>query len=230
MTVRDAVSSSRSLRRLGCPRYQALWCSVLVLAMMPSVAANEITAFKLTDVSGEFSVNYFLDDWDDTNPDSDNAVDAATWTEQLIINTRSYIYHPAFLQIRIGGGPLWLQESYRSGPTDINNKDTLFNFNAALDFLSLRPYSFTLYYGREYPRISAGLSGSFLAASEVYGIKGLLRKPFSPLDVRWEAGRRESAGSGAGTRLDDMTDWLRMRTRLPYDDGEDPLRRVVIQS
>jgi hypothetical protein len=179
-------------------------------------AQTEIAPFRLTDVSGDFSARYSLDDWRDESPGANSRTSAPTWEQELNIQTKSYIYHPAFLNMDIGGGPLLSQYEYESDQGKNDGSDTLYNFNAALNFLSLKAYPFTLFYRREHPELTTGLSGRFLSNTDEFGARGVLRPPLTPMRVRWEASHWNTEGSGVGTSVDESLDRASVRTSLNY--------------
>jgi hypothetical protein len=186
----------------------------------PAVAQDDIAPFRLTNVSGQLSVGYLLDEWQDARPGVGSEVSSEIWKEQLTINTRSYIYHPAFLTMHIGGGPLLLQNDYESNGSSDGYNDILWSFNARFEFLKRRPYAFSTYFIRAFPEVTTGLTGRFFADTDEYGIRGVLRRPLSPIDVHWEASRRRSEGAGFGSIVDETVDRFQLGTRLPYGDGK----------
>ena len=128
------------------PRRYCSACAVLVLLVLTAtpLAAqdDDIKTFDLTDFGGEFSIRYLLDDWSNENPYGVSFVNNPTWYEELYLSARGYVYHPAFLDWTVGGGPLLVQYAYESEAGDNSGSETLFNFNAEFNFLDLRPYPF----------------------------------------------------------------------------------------
>ena len=166
------------------------------------LAQDDIRAFRITDIGGELSIRYLLDDWRDYSPDGISYVTNPSWYEELTIRARGYVYHPAFLDWAVDGGPLLVQYRYESDAGNNSGNETLFNFGAVIDFLKLRPYPFTLYLRRDHPEISSGASGRFLAKTNEYGIRGQLKAPLSPVNIEWEASHYDMTGSGLGTAAD----------------------------
>ena len=73
---------------------------------MSANAESEIAPFKLENFAADFSVRYSLDDRT-TNADF---VRSILWREELGFHTRSYVYHPALLDMNISGGLVFLQD------------------------------------------------------------------------------------------------------------------------
>jgi hypothetical protein len=117
-----------------------------------ALAQDEVAPFRLTDVSGDLSIRYLLDSWRDDNPAGDSRTISPVWEEELRIRTRSYVYHPAFLDMEIGGGPLLVQYGYESEQGNTDGTDTLFNFDAALNFLDRKAYRSRCSTGATIPR------------------------------------------------------------------------------
>ena len=202
------------------PRRYCSACAVLLLLVLTTtpLAAqdDDIKTFGLTDFGGEFSVRYLLDDWSNENPYGVSFVNNPTWYEELYLSARGYVYHPAFLDWTVGGGPLLVQYAYESEAGDNSGSETLFNFNAEFNFLDLRPYPFSLYLRRDHPEIISGSSGRFLVETNEYGIRGQLRAPLSPVFINWDAGHWDSAGSGFGTTVDEDLNRASFSAALPY--------------
>ena len=84
-------------------------------AFAQSVESGDVELFKLYDVDARFSVRYLLDNRDSSfSQSSDTFEDRTTWEEELFILTRSFVYHPGFLNIEAGGGPLLVQQKFAS--------------------------------------------------------------------------------------------------------------------
>lgn len=180
----------------------------------------DIMPFRVTDVSGDLSIRYDLDEWSYENPQSDTFTSTPMWEEELTLRATGYVYHPALLDWTVGGGPLLVQYAYDSDGGRSSGSESLFNFDAQLDFLQRRAAPFTLHYRRDHPEITTGLSGRFLATTDEYGISGRLNSATLPLALSWEAAHFESQGSGFGTTVDEDADRASLRTTLPYFEGD----------
>ncbi len=206
-----------------CDRCRRSYAALLLLLVplltiaTPAASQDDIKAFGITDIGGEFSIRYRLDDWSNYNTDGDGFfVNNPTWYEELSLRARGYVYHPAFLDWTISGGPLLMQWAYKSDAGEDSGSDTLMNFDAELSFLNMRAYPFTLYLRRDHPEIISSISGRFLVQTNEYGIKGILREPLSPLYITWDVSHWDSYGSGAGTTVDQILNRATLRASLPY--------------
>jgi hypothetical protein len=189
---------------------------------LPNVLqAQDIAPFKLMDVSGRLDVRYHSHNSRNDSLTGSTFTETPIWQELLTIRTRSYVYHPAFLTIDIGGGPTMVQSEFKSDSRSSSSEQTVFNFDAMLSFFSRRPTPFNLRYSRNFPQTSTGLSGSFVTKRENYGVHGLYRPLGSRLFLRWEFARSDADGSGSGAVVDDVNDSFRVSGLLPYSENRD---------
>jgi hypothetical protein len=193
----------------------------LVLWPDASLAASygnvEVKPFGLLGTDASVSIRYLLDENDrqsETSPASFE--NRSTWEEEFFLISRSYVYHPAFLNMELGGGPLLVQQRFDSNSGSNSNSESLLNLLARLNFLELKSYPFSLYFQRSHPAVTTSLSGRFLTRNEVYGLSG--RKTFvgRSANLTYEVSRRAQEGSGPDTVLDDEEDRSRFGFRRSY--------------
>jgi hypothetical protein len=182
------------------------------LSFSTADAQYEIDLFNLTDVSGDLSVRYILDERQDGESTDLTSAKSSRLLEELSIRTKSYIYHPAFLNIIASGGPLFTQQRNNS----VSSQDALFGYDVALNFLSRKPYPFRIFFSQAHPNVSTGLSGSYLTERERFGIGGDLLKPLTPIQISWNATRDQSRGEGLGASTDSSSDRAAVSASLPY--------------
>jgi hypothetical protein len=184
----------------------------LVLATCPLPAPAQvgietaIKPFALVDVRANFAARYLLDEQDrssDTTPKSFE--ERVTWEEELFIITKSYVYHPGFLNIDFGFGPKLVQQQFDSNLGSNSNNETFLNLLARLNFLQLKSYPFSLYFQTDAPSVSTGLAGRYLTEREQFGINAQLYQKGNTR-VRLDMGRVDNFGGGFGTILDEQID------------------------
>jgi hypothetical protein len=185
----------------------------LFLAVAPSLSSGEnhnvddIKAFGLLDVSGRFRTTYLFDDRERGSGQSGSFETRSTWEEEFFLLTRSFVYHPGFLNMDIGGGPVFVQQQFDATLGESSDNDTLFNFLARFNFLELKTYPFSLHYERSHPSITTSLAGRFLTESDAYGIDGRI---FGLLggstSIRFKTESRATQGSSSGRVVDDDSD------------------------
>ena len=113
--------------RLGCLRAALVGLSA-VSCIPRIVLGQEVAPYRMTGVEGNITLRYLGDE----QTSSGNGVvqpheKRATFQEELNIFTHGYVYHPNFLKVDVGGGPMQVQNrldtnagSNRSDDTDTN--------------------------------------------------------------------------------------------------------------
>jgi hypothetical protein len=212
-------------RKGQCDRWTSRAIAVCLIAWAGTAIGQTyrtdiVRPFKLVDVSGTFSVRHLSDSRESSGTTSTTSQDRTTWEEELFIRTESYIYHPGFLSMRIGGGPLLVQQRLSDGDASNSNSEALFNFISTFDFLTIKPYPVSLFYSRTHPGITTSLAGRFLTRETVYGLRGHLDERMLPARVQYGVRRNTTRGSGLDTVVDDEIDLMNFRIQKPYGDGD----------
>lgn len=181
----------------------------------------DIKPFGLLDVSGHFRTGYLFDERDLGSTSSSSFESRSTWEQEFFLLTKSFVYHPGFLNMDFGGGPIFVQQQFSSGLDEVSNNDSLFNFLARLNFLELKTYPFSLYFERSHPSVTTSLAGRFLTQNDAYGISG---RVFDMLggstSLRFEASSRLVQGSSLGTVVDEGTDSASILVETSYRDTD----------
>lgn len=164
---------------------------------------DDIKPFGLIDVSGEVRVGYLFDDRERGASAEKSFEQQSSWEEEVFVLTRSFIYHPGFLNMDLGGGPVLVQQQFDTNVDSATNDDVLFNFVGRLNLLELKSYPLSVYYERTHPSVTTSRSGRFLVQNDVYGVaghvSGLLRDRTS---ARYAITRHDADGSGLGSIVD----------------------------
>jgi hypothetical protein len=204
--------------------WRTAWCrSSVLLALLATTASAEyhevddIKAFGLLDVKGHFSAGYLLDDRDRSTGGGTEFETRATWQEDLFVLTESFIYHPGFLNMEFGGGPLLVQQQYESNFGDVSESDTLLNFVARLNFLEIKNYPLSVYYERSHPSVTTSLAGRFLTRNDVYGLNQHISGLFGGSTTTSVAlSRQESNGEGFGSVVDNIVERAQFGVETSY--------------
>jgi len=103
-------------------RRPAKWAKVLakigLILVSPAVCVAEyhevddIKPFGLIDVSGHVRVGYLFDDRERGASSEKSFEQQSSWEEEIFVLTRSFIYHPGFLSMDLGGGPVFVQQQF----------------------------------------------------------------------------------------------------------------------
>ena len=180
---------------------------------MPSIAA-EVAPFRLTDVGGFVGLEY-REDEQSTGGDSGSYENRRAFREELFVLTQSYIYHPNFLQMELGGGPLFVQDMLRTSSGNNEDNNLLWNLVAQLHFLEAKPTPLNLYYIQDHPTVSLSILDTFRQEHTKYGFDFQVRQPLSPVNFSLEASRNESKGNGFNLIVDDVVDQGIFRANIP---------------
>jgi len=183
--------------------------------------AAKVGGFQFTDISGSTSVRYLLDDREHVSLNGTNSFETQQNLEaELFILTRSYLYHPEFLDMKIGGGPLLVTQDFNATEGTNSNNEALFNFIVDLRFLDQKAYPLRTFYKRSHPSVTTSLSGRFLVQRNEYGLTALLREPISPVQFTVDAFHIDTIGSGFGTTLDENIDEVSLNAFKSYRDAD----------
>jgi hypothetical protein len=193
--------------RFTSPGYR-VW--LLVALLMTAVTGRadshnvqDIAPFGLLNVDTRFDARYIFDERERASEfGTDSFESRTTWEEEFFVMTESFVYHPGFLNMELGGGPLLVQQQYESGVGDAKANDTLLNVIARLNFLELKSYPFSLYYERSHPSITTSLSGRFLTQSDRYGFISRIAEPWKSASIDIDLSRQQTEGSDLGSIVD----------------------------
>jgi len=210
------------------PRSFQLRASLLpILWMLPAFAVAEshnvddIAMFGWLEVDPHFSAQYVLNDQERGSVSSPGTFETrVNWEEELSVMTRSFIYHPGFLNMDIGGGPLFVQQQFDSDQGKNTYNDTLLNFLARLNFLELKTYPFSLYYERSHPSFYTSLAGRFLTEVNEYGFDSRIYDIWDTASLSVELNHRDTVGSGLGTVVDEDADTAAVSFVANYRDSD----------
>jgi len=192
----------------------------LSFVLPTAVLAEDIALFRVTGLDGYVSAGYLSDSLSQGTSGGPSTTYAITnMQEEVFLNLRSYFYHPNFLKMDLGGGPLWVQNRTESGAVRNSDHETLYNLTGRLSFLEQKPYPFAVYYEQLNPTVSTSLTQSYVQTNTKYGATFSLREPLSPVLVTTDAYRLRSEGQSSTWVVDDDIEQasLRLSTALGTD-------------
>jgi hypothetical protein len=179
----------------------------------------EVKPFGVIDTGATFSIRYLLDENDRSSDSSSSTFEhRTTWEQELFLISETYVYHPGFLNMEFGGGPLLVQQDFKSDVGEAKSNETLFNFLARFNFLDLKSYPFSFYFQRSHPSLATSLSGRFLTRTDEYGFRGRSTGLVKATDLFVDLSSRTTEGSGFGTVVDDDMDRAFFRWNTGYGD------------
>jgi hypothetical protein len=198
-------------------------CGLLVHSAGLAASSNgpDISFFTLHDVAAVFQVGYLVDDDErETSGSGTTFQNRSTWEEELIFKTKSSIYHPAFLSIFLDGGPLLVQQDFKTNAGEAKTTETLLSYSLRLKFLDMKPYPFSVYVRKDHPSVSTSLSGRFLTESDSRGFDLKLTKLWQGADANFEFSDNESFGSGLNAIVDESVKTGSFLFRQNYREGD----------
>jgi len=214
----------RSTTGLRCNVHRGL---LLLLVLLASVVraeyhdVDDIKAFGLLGVKGHFSAGYLLDDRERSSGGAGDFETRTTWQEDLFVLSESFIYHPGFLNMEFGGGPLLVQQDYDSTLGTVSESETLLNFVARLNFLEIKNYPLSLYYERSHPSMTTSLAGRFLTQNDLYGLNHHISGLFGDsTTVSVALSRQDSEGEGFGSIVDNTVDRAQFGIETSYREND----------
>ena len=185
----------------------------LALLVLCNVAAGasgngiEIKPFGLLDVDTLLIVSYDLDRRNNESASGSSSFgEGVSWVERFSLMTKSYVYHPAFLNIDFMVGPSLLQQQFDTESGVEKRKDTLVDFLARFNFLDIKNYPISLYVERSHPSIKTGVSLSFPTETDRYGLDWQIAMPERRASIGLNVSHDDSQGQGFGSVLDEDVD------------------------
>lgn len=216
-------TATRAIDGRGCGakrRSLALAMATLAFGWGGASPAQEIAPFRLTGYESHVSLNYLSDTQSHGSIGGPTTTDSiSSLQEEVFLNTHSYFYHPNFLTMDLGGGPLWVQNRAEADGLSRDEHETLYNLTGRLSFLEQKPVPVVLYYEHLNPTVTTSLSQSFIQTNTKYGATMSVREPLSPVFVVTDVFRLRSKGESSTLIIDDRIDQasVRLSTAFGHD-------------
>ena len=207
---REAVEISRVL-------LAAAGVLVFLALSAADCLAQGIRPFGLTGVDGYVSTRYFRDEFVTTQSGARQPATAQSRQsqsdvrEELFLMTHNYVYHPNFLTLDIGGGPIL---EYGTSSTDADSTQSfsgLYNLTGRATFLREKPYRGSLFYDHLNPTVSISPGQILTQETTRYGFEFSLLEPVTPVPLQIDAARFRSQGSGPDRIIDETIDRANVR-------------------
>lgn len=183
----------------------------LTLVLTGACLAEDLAPFRLTGIDGHAAVSYLSDTERQGDGSTTSTLAIASLQEELFLNTHSYFYHPNFLKMDLGGGPLFVQNRYEADGVVNRESSALYNLVGRLSFLEQKPYPFAVYYEHLNPTVTTSLTQSFTQTNTRTGATFSLREPLSPVLVDTAVFRQRSEGRSTTYVVDDDNEQASVR-------------------
>ncbi len=185
---------------------------VLVLACQYSlpVVAQEIAPFRLTSVEGYVSTRSLADKVETSQLSATGRENSyqgqSNLRTEVFLMTHSYVYHPKFLSLDVGGGPLLDRQHYESDAGSIASAKTLYNFTGRATFLRDKALSGALFYDHLNPTVTLAPGLIMQQENTRYGFEAMASGALSPLPLRLAYLHQATSGRGADRSIDESSD------------------------
>lgn len=180
-------------------RKHAFRLSLLALLVWQACQAEEISPFRLTGIDGYVLVDYLSDSVSTDFSDQKQS----NLREEIFVMSHSYVYHPNFLTLDIGGGPIRQDSSLSLNGDETSAGENLYNLTARASFLRDKPMRGSLFYDHLNPTVSVAPGEIMVQESSRYGFDFALAGPKTAFPLNLGYVHTRTQGSGAGRVLDD---------------------------
>ena len=213
--IRVILCRNRLIQYFGrAARRVIVTCAVIT---GPVLAQDvEIKPFAFVDTGGSFSARYVTQSQENK---SQSATlfwqDLSAVEQEIAVEGIAYVYHPAFLNMRLGTGLINTDRNYENAFLPGKDSDVLVNYNARLDFLNIKSWPFSIYIRRSHPSVMTNLSGRILTQNDQEGFDWRFSKLGKLGTLRLALNRYSNTGSGFGSIIDESGDEAMLIWRVP---------------
>jgi hypothetical protein len=192
--------------------------------------AEDVAPFRLTGVEGYATTRFLRDEIVTSQPGAgaDSRESQSDLRGELFVMTHSYVYHPNFLSLDIGGGPILQRQDFAIDSSDTQSSGALYNFTGRATFLREKPYRGSVFYDHLNPTLSVAPGQVLTQENTSYGFDFALLAPVTPVPLYVDATRSHFQGRGVDRVIDDQVDRVNLRasrsfgalgsTQLQYQD------------
>lgn len=230
----EAVVPQRQGDGCGCGERSRGWRDFLVLAGLAACQANaqEIAPFRLTSLEGHLSFRG-LSDQVDTRQSALAGSDRSRLAQsglrsELFIMSHSYVYHPKFLSLDLGGGPLLDRQSYEADASNVSASKTLYNLSGRASIFRDKPLNGSVYYDHLNPTVTLAPGLVMQQESTRYGFESSANSILSPIPFRLAYQHQENTGRGSARSVDERSDQWSLNGSLAY--GQLGASQIQLQS
>jgi hypothetical protein len=185
--------------------------------------SQEIGGFRLTGVEGYASVRYLRDDFVTGQPAAAPGADSGRsrqsqfdLREELFVMTHSYVYHPSFLTLDIGAGPILQRSRFATDAGEAGSSGTLYNLTSRATVLRDKPYRGSVYFDHLNPTLNVAPGEVLTTENTRYGIQFSLLAPVTPVPLHLDAEHVQFQGRGASRIMDDRVDRIGLRANRSF--------------
>jgi hypothetical protein len=158
--------------------------------------------------------------WRDTDgtssPGSNSSTTLSNITGKAFLMTHSYVYHPNFLLLDLGAGPVLFRNSYSSNALEGHDSSSTYDASARATFLSDKPYGGGVYYERRNDSQPIGPAQSLVTQQTDYGFNARVLAPATPVGLMVDGHRYRQQGIGISQLIDEQIDEANLRAERAW--------------
>lgn len=192
--------------------------AVMLLCRVASVqGADEFSPFALTAYEGYVSTGFVSDEFIARQPGFGGAPGSTSTQTQsdlrveAFLMTHSHFYHPKFIALDVGGGPILQAGRAENDVLTTRSKRGLYNLSARATVLADKPYNGSVFYEHLNPTLLLSPGEIFNQQTDKYGLNFALLAPVTPVPLNIEASRSHTTGHSVLRVVDDHIDHFALR-------------------
>jgi hypothetical protein len=191
--------------------------ALLLACTAAVVQAQEIKTFQLTGVEGYATTRFLSDEILTSQPGSPQTRQSQTdLRQEIFFMSHSYAYHPNFVSLDIGGGPILERQKFVDESGDTQSQGAQYNFTGRATFLRDKPYRGSVFYDHLNPTVSVAPGQTLTMQNTRYGFDFSLLAPVTPVPIYIDANRSHFQGRGADRIVDDQVDRMNLRATRSF--------------
>lgn len=196
------------------------WLPLLGGLAMAGAGAQEIAPFRFLGYDGYVNLRYFNDGVTTSQSGAGGDVRSRQslrdLRQEFFVMTHSYVYHPNFLLLDIGGGPVLSNGAAAGDSGTTRASSTLYNLTGRATILRDKPVRGTLFYEHLNPTVNLAPGLAMTQENERYGFNASVLSPVTPVPIQVDGSHVHNTGRGADRIVDDRIDRLDVRATVGW--------------
>lgn len=177
-------------------------------------AGEEVAPFRFTGVDGYVATRY-VDDQSRTlqtaGTPGGGRQGQSEWRSEAFLMGHGYVYHPNFMTLDVGGGPILQLGELTSDDGSTRSRGNLYNLTGRATFLRGKPVNGALFYEHLNPVLSVSPGQVLNQQNTRYGAELTATAAAVPTPLRLDFTRSEATGRSEESQLDERQEHLNLR-------------------
>lgn len=176
------------------------------------VAGEEIAPFRLTDLDGYVATRYVADQSQTLRETADGGSQAQSeWRSEVFLMSHSYVYHPNFMTLDVGGGPVLQLGEVQADGSPTRFRGHLYNLTGRATFLRGKAVNGALFYEHLNPVLSVSPGQILNQQNTRYGMELAATAAAMSTPLRLDVTRSQVTGRSEESQLDERQEHLNLR-------------------